>query len=202
MDLVKELWQAAVTLRGSIEPAEYKRVVLPIIFLRFLSLQQEHPRPGAFPVPKKARWSELLKHASDEDIKVRLDDALEALERAYPAKLRGLLPRIYAASNMERHNVTRLLHLFSREVFTQGHGGEDLLGRVYEYFIGEFASTEGKRGGEYFTPTSIVRLLVSMLEPARGVVYDSCTRISSRSTAASSRSSARRARSSPIASAG
>ncbi|MBN1208091.1 MAG: SAM-dependent DNA methyltransferase [Myxococcaceae bacterium] len=174
MELVKELWQAAVTLRGSIEPAEYKRFVLPIIFLRFLSLRSEHRRPGAFPVPKAARWDSLLAHAHDEDIKVRLDNALQALEKAYPDKLRGLLPRIYAASHMDRHNVTRLLHLFSREVFSRQHGGEDLLGRVYEYFIGEFASSEGKRGGEYFTPASIVRLLVAMLEPTRGIVYDPC----------------------------
>jgi type I restriction enzyme M protein len=174
MELIKELWQAAVTLRGSIEPAEYKRFVLPLIFLRFLSLRAEHRRPGAGPVPKKARWSELLAHAGDDDIKVRLDEALEALETTYPASLSGLLPRIYAASHMDRQNVTRLLHLFSRDIFTQGHGGEDLLGRVYEYFIGEFASSEGKRGGEYFTPASIVRLLVAMLEPTRGVVYDPC----------------------------
>jgi type I restriction enzyme M protein len=174
MDLVKELWQAAVSLRGSIEPADYKRFVLPIIFLRFLSLQHERRRAGAFPVPRKARWSELLAHARDDDIPVRLDDALEALERAYPDKLRGLLPRLYARANLERHTVTRLLELFSREVFTQEHGAEDLLGRVYEYFIGEFASSEGKRGGEYFTPASIVRLLVAMLEPTKGIVYDPC----------------------------
>ncbi len=172
--MVQELWQAAVTLRGSIEPAEYKRFVLPIIILRFLSLASERRRPGALPVPKAARWSELLAHAEDDDILVRLDNALEALEKAYPKRLGGLLPSIYAASHMERHNVTRLLHLFSGEVFTRGSGGEDLLGRVYEYFIGEFASSEGKRGGEYFTPACIVRLLVAMLEPTQGVVYDPC----------------------------
>src|SRR5690242_18027244 len=109
--MVQELWQAAVTLRGSIEPAEYKRFVLPIIFLRFLSLASERRRPGALSVPKAARWSELLAHAGDEDILVRLDNALEVLEKTYPKRLRGLLPRIYSASNMERHNVTRLLHL-------------------------------------------------------------------------------------------
>jgi type I restriction enzyme M protein len=172
--MVQELWQAAVTLRGSIEPAEYKRFVLPLIFLRYLSLASERRKPGALPVPKAARWSELLAHAEDDDILVRLDNALEALEKAYPKRLRGLLPRIYAASNMERHNVTRLLHLFSREVFTRGPGGEDLLGHVYQYFLGEFAASEGKRGGEYFTPASIVRLLVAMLEPTRGIVYDPC----------------------------
>jgi type I restriction enzyme M protein len=172
--MVQELWQAAVTLRGSIEPAEYKRFVLPLIFLRYLSLASERRRPGALPVPKAARWSELLAHAEDDDILLRLDNALQALEKAYPEPLRGLLPRIYAASNMERHNVRRLLHLFSREVFTRSPDGEDLLGRVYQYFLGEFAASEGKRGGEYFTPASIVQLLVAMLEPTRGTVYDPC----------------------------
>lgn len=173
MDLVKELWQAAVALRGAIEPAEYKRFVLPFILLRLLSIRWEKRRPGALPIPKKARWSELLAHAEDADIKLRLDDALESLEKAYPDPLRGMLPRIYAASHVDRHIVTRLLHLFSCDVFNHGDG-EDFLGRIYQYFIGEFASSEGKRGGEYFTPTSIVQLLVAMLEPTRGIVYDPC----------------------------
>lgn len=207
-ELIKELWQAAVNLRGSIEPADYKRYVLPIIFLRFLSLRYERRREElekliadsnsdyhttdpkvaksiledpdeyaqarTFIVPKKARWSELLQHSQADDIKVRLDDALEALEKAYPEKLRGLLPRVYAGSNLDRENVTGLINLFSKDVFKQDHGGEDLVGRVYEYFIGEFANSEGKRGGEYFTPASIVRTLVAMLEPTEGVVFDPC----------------------------
>jgi type I restriction enzyme M protein len=105
---------------------------------------------------------------------VRLDNILELLEKTYPDKLRGLFPRIYAGSNLEREGVTGLINLFSKDVFRQDHGGEDLIGRVYEYFIGEFASSEGKRGGEYFTPLSIVRTLVAMLEPDRGVVFDPC----------------------------
>ena len=207
-DLIKELWQAAVNLRGSIEPADYKRYVLPIIFLRFLSLRYERRRAeldaaladpdsdyytgdakaaqsvredpdeyraaGAFIVPKKARWEEILKQAQADDIKVRLDDVLELLEKTYPDKLRGLLPRIYAGSNLSRENVTGLINLFSKDIFRQDHGGEDLVGRVYEYFIGEFANSEGKRGGEYFTPVSIVRTLVAMLEPKQGVVFDPC----------------------------
>jgi type I restriction enzyme M protein len=207
-DLVKELWQAAVNLRGSIEPADYKRYVLPIIFLRFLSIRYERRRAeletliadpkseyhtkdkkaakailddpdeyrsvGAFIVPKEARWSEILSNAQADDIKIRLDDALEKLEKTYPAKLRGLLPRIYAGSNLDRESVTGLINLFSKDVFKQDHGGEDLIGRVYEYFIGEFANSEGKRGGEYFTPQSIVRTLVAMLEPKSGVVFDPC----------------------------
>lgn len=206
--LMKELWQSAVTLRGSIEPADYKRYVLPIIFLRFLSLRYERRREelevlladpksdyftkdararariladadeyraaGAFIVPEKARWSYILQHAQADTIKSILDDALELLEKTYPDKLRGLLPRIYAGSNLDREGVTGLINLFSKDIFKQDHGGEDLVGRVYEYFIGEFANSEGKRGGEYFTPVSIVRTLVAMLEPAEGVVFDPC----------------------------
>jgi type I restriction enzyme M protein len=203
VDLTKELWQAAVKLRGSIEPADYKRYVLPIIFLRFLSLRfdkrraeleflvrdpkseyfgdkksltdpDEYRAAGAFIIPEDARWENILKHAQADDIKVRLDNILELLEKTYPDKLRGLFPRIYAGSNLEREGVTGLINLFSKDVFRQDHGGEDLIGRVYEYFIGEFASSEGKRGGEYFTPLSIVRTLVAMLEPDRGVVFDPC----------------------------
>ena len=134
----------------------------------------EYRAAGAFIVPKKARWEEILKQAQADDIKVRLDDALELLEKTYPDKLRGLLPRIYAGSNLSRENVTGLINLFSKDIFRQDHGGEDLVGRVYEYFIGEFANSEGKRGGEYFTPVSIVRTLVAMLEPKQGVVFDPC----------------------------
>ena len=207
-DLVKELWEAAVNLRGSIEPADYKRYVLPIIFLRFLSLRYEKRRhqlaeliadpkseyhttnpevadeilndpdeyrsAGAFIVPKRARWDNIRTQAQADDIKTRLDDILELLEKEYPDKLRGLLPRIYAGSNLARENVTGLINLFSKDIFKEDHAGEDLIGRVYEYFIGEFASSEGKRGGEYFTPASIVRLLVAMLEPTKGVVFDPC----------------------------
>lgn len=202
-DLTKQLWQAAVTLRGSIEPADYKRYVLPIVFLRFLSLRYEKRRgeletlvnnqgseyfgdenalndpdeyrsAGAFIIPEEARWENIRKAAQADDIKVRLDKVLELLERKYPDKLRGLLPPIYAGSNMTAESLRGLINIFSKDVFTLGHGGEDLIGRVYEYFIGEFASSEGKRGGEYFTPVSIVKTLVAMLEPTSGVVFDPC----------------------------
>jgi len=201
--LTKELWQAAVNLRGSVEPADYKRYVLPIIFLRFLSLRYEKRRAeleraikepgseyyrdkraltdpdeyrsaGAFIIPEAARWDNIRKVAQADDIKIRLDNILELLENTYPDKLKGLLPRIYAGSNLERENVTGLINLFSKDIFKQDHDGQDLIGRVYEYFIGEFASSEGKRGGEYFTPSSIVRLLVAMLEPTQGKVFDPC----------------------------
>jgi len=207
-DLMKQLWEAAVNLRGMIEPADYKRYVLPIIFLRFLSMRYEKRRAelvelvaepkseyyvktpaqreavlndpdeyaafGTFVVPEEARWSTIVHRAQQDDIKNYLDDVLDLLERTYPEKLRGLLPRIYAGANLEAENVRGLINLFSRDIFQRETGGEDLIGRVYEYFIGEFASSEGKRGGEYFTPASIVRTLVAMLEPQRGRVFDPC----------------------------
>lgn len=201
--LTKELFQAAITLRGSVEPADYKRYVLPIIFLRFLSLRydrrraeletlvadknseyygdkaaihdpDEYRRVGAFVIPEAARWENLRKAAQADDIKVKLDDVLESLENQYPDKLKGLLPRIYAGSNMDAISVRGLINLFSKDIFEADHGGDDLIGRVYEYFIAEFASSEGKRGGEYFTPVSIVKTLVAMLEPENGIVFDPC----------------------------
>jgi type I restriction enzyme M protein len=206
--LIRELWEAAVALRAAIEPADYKRYVLPIIFLRFLSLNfhrrrqelaslvreprsdyyttdpqmvldiledpDEYRSVGAFVLPEKARWEYIRERAQADDIKTILDDALETLETTYPEKLRGLLPRIYSGSNLPRESVTGLINLFSKDVFKTDHGGADLIGKVYEYFIGEFADSEGKRGGEYFTPVSIVRTLVAMLEPEAGTVFDPC----------------------------
>lgn len=177
--------------------------MLPIIFLRFLSLRFEHRREeleglvrdesseyfgddaaldypeeyrsvGAFILPSEARWENIVRIAQVDDIKVRLDNILDLLEQKYPDQLRGLLPPVYAGSNLSRENVTGLINLFSKDLFRLNHKGEDLIGRVYEYFIGEFASSEGKRGGEYFTPASIVRTLVAMLEPDQGVVFDPC----------------------------
>lgn len=208
MALVKELWQAAVELRDSIEPADYKRYVLPLIFLRFLSIRyrrrrdeltqlvgepksdyytpsekaakailkdpDEYRAAGAFMVPERASWEYIRTRARADNIKVILDEALDLLERTYPKQLKGLLPPIYAGSNLDNESVAGLINLFSKEVFEQSHNGEDLIGRVYEYFIGEFANSEGKRGGEYFTPLSIVRTLVAMLEPQEGVVFDPC----------------------------
>jgi len=206
-ELMKELWEAAVALRGTIEPADYKRYVLPIIFLRFLSLRYEKRRAeltsyvqeghtgydvgienletvlsdpdeyrsgGAFVIPENARWKTIVENAQRDDIKTYLDDVLQLLEDTYPDKLRGLLPRIYAGSNLSPDNLRGLINIFSRDAFRQDHGGEDLIGRVYEYFIGEFANSEGKRGGEYFTPISIVKTLVALLEPTEGIVFDPC----------------------------
>ena len=124
-------------------------------------------------VPVEARWDSIIKIARADDIKIQLDNVLALLEKTFP-KLKGLLPPIYAGSNLGRENIAGLINLFSKDIFKSGGGGIDMLGRVYEYFIGEFASSEGKRGGEYFTPASIVNLLVAMLEPTEGKVFDPC----------------------------
>lgn len=200
----RELWAAAVQLRGTVAPADYKHYVLPLLFLRYLSLRYqerrgelkrlleerdspyytgdpesdaqvledptEYERENVFVVPEEASWSYLRKHARAADIKHKLDAAMKLLEETHP-KLAGVLPRIYAASNLEPDQVAGLINLFSRDVFAQRNGA-DLLGRTYEYFISNFASTEGNRGGEFFTPSSIVRLLVELLEPSTGKVFD------------------------------
>jgi type I restriction enzyme M protein len=158
-ELLRELWNAAVTLRGSIEPADYKRYVLPLIFLRFLSLRYERRRAelenliadpssdyhgltrvredpdeyragGAFIVPEPARWANIVNMAQADDVKIQLDNILTVLEDTYPDRLRGLLPRIYAGSNLSADNVRGLINLFSKDIFTYDHGGEDLIGRV------------------------------------------------------------------------
>jgi type I restriction enzyme M protein len=206
-ELLKELWNAAVALRGNIEPSDYKRYVLPLIFLRFLSLRFEKRRAEidteiadpksdlhttdkqialdilndadnytskqTFLVPEDARWDNIIKIARADDVKIQLDKILALLEKTFP-KLKGLLPPIYAGSNLDKENIAGLINLFSKDIFKSTVGGMDMLGRVYEYFIGEFASSEGKRGGEYFTPASIVKLLVAMLEPTEGKVFDPC----------------------------
>lgn len=208
INFIRELWEAAVALRGSIEPADYKRYVLPLIFIRYLSLKYEdryaellkfvndpssdyftkdkkaqeriltdetfYREAGAFLIPKEAQWPTILANAQKDDIKLLVDKALEALEKKYPDQLRGLLPQTYAGSNLSKEHLAGLINLFSSDIIVSQMHTIDFLGQVYEYFIGEFANTEGKRGGEYFTARSVVRTLVTMLEPKEGKVFDPC----------------------------
>ncbi len=199
-----ELWSAAVALRGNVAPADYKHYVLPLLFLRYLSLKyekrreeliqevrehrkvmpsqanmdylleepDEYKKANAFMLPEQARWDHLVKHAQDDKIKIIVDDALEVVGKEHP-KLQGIMPRIFANSNLDADALRSLITLFSKEVFSSKSGQAlDMLGKTYEYFIGNFASTEGARGGEYFTPESVVRVLVECMEPKEGVVFD------------------------------
>lgn len=201
----KELWETAVSLRGTVAPADYKHYVLPLLSLRYLSLRYEQRRTvlerllkdessdyytgdpdideeilsdpveyekeNVFVIPAEAAWDYLRRHARADDIKLKIDNAIRLLEEKYPERLGGVLPRIYAGSNLTVDQVAGLINLFSKDVFARENGA-DRLGRTYEYFITNFADTEGNRGGEFFTPRSIVKLLVEMLEPKGGTVFD------------------------------
>jgi type I restriction enzyme M protein len=187
------LWAAADKLRGNMDSAEYKHVVLGLIFLKYISdaFEELHTRLAAeegadpeekdeylaenvFWVPAEARWQRLQDAAKQPEIGVLIDAAMDAIERENPA-LRGVLPKDYARPALDKRRLGELIDLIG----TLGLGGEehrskDLLGRVYEYFLGQFAGKEGKKGGEFYTPRSVVRLLVEMIEPYQGRVYDPC----------------------------
>jgi len=190
-----QLWQMADALRGSMDAAEYKHVVLGLIFLKYISdaFEALHARletereQGADPedpdeyraenvfwVPPKARWTHLQSQAKQPTIGELVDEAMEAIERDNPA-LKGVLPKDYARPTLDKTRLGQLIDLISNiQVGDEAARAKDVLGRVYEYFLSQFASAEGKKGGEFYTPRCIVRLLVEMLEPYRGRVYDPC----------------------------
>jgi len=200
------LFEAANKLRGSVESAEYKHLVLGLIFLKYISDafeqrrrqlkteladpesesyledqaareevledRDEYAAENVFWVPEQARWANLLAAASQPDIARRIDDALAAIERENPG-LRNVLPRIYVRAPLSAELLGSLLETIAKIGFGKDPGeARDILGRTYEYFIKEFARAEGHRGGEFFTPAPVARLLVEMLEPFEGRVFD------------------------------
>ena len=188
-----ELFKAADKLRGNMEPSDYKHVVLGLIFLKYISdafeakhaaLMAEDPlaaedkdeytADNIFWVPKEARWSHLRANAKHPAIGVLIDEAMRAIEKDNES-LKGVLPKEYARPALNKVMLGELIDLLSNiGLGDQAHRTKDILGRVYEYFLGQFAGAEGKRGGEFYTPRSVVRVLVEMLEPYRGRVYDPC----------------------------
>jgi len=190
----RQLFLAADKLRGSMEPSDYKHVVLGLIFLKHISDRFEAKRAeilekrgeaaaedrdrylaeAIFWVPKSARWTHLQANAKQPDIGKRIDDAMIAIEQENPS-LKGVLPKDYSRPALSALRLGELIDLFSNIALAQAaNNGNDVLGRVYEYFLAEFAGSEGKRGGEFYTPSHVVRLLVEMLEPYEGRVYDPC----------------------------
>jgi type I restriction enzyme M protein len=188
------LWQAADKLRGNLDASEYKHVVLGLIFLKYISDTFEEKRsalradPEADPedrdeylaenvfwVPPPARWDYLQAKAKQPEIGKLLDDAMDAIEHDNP-RLRGVLPKDYARPALDKRRLGELIDLIG----TVGLGdrenrSRDIIGRVYEYFLGQFASAEGKKGGDFYTPRQLVRLLVEMLAPRpRSRIYDPC----------------------------
>ncbi len=197
------LWQAADKLRGTVDAAEYKHVVLGLIFLKYISdafearratlveelkadgiegeraetlleSRDEYTAENVFWVPPEARWGNIQDHGKQPDIAKLIDDAMYAIERDNP-KLKGKLPRDYARRGIPAERMGGLIDLISgMAIGTDQARAKDVLGRVYEYFLGKFAAAEGKLGGEFFTPRSVVRLLVEMIEPYEGRAYDPC----------------------------
>ena len=190
-----ELWRMADALRGSMDAAEYKHVVLGLIFLKYISdaFEEMHARledeqhEGADPedpdeyraenifwVPPEARWSHLKAQAKQSVIGRLVDDAMAAIERDNSV-LKDVLPKDYARPSLDKQRLGQLVDMISNiRVGDADARSKDVLGRVYEYFLSQFASAEGKKGGEFYTPRCIVKLLVEMLEPWRGRVYDPC----------------------------
>jgi type I restriction enzyme M protein len=193
-DLEKTLWATADKLRNNMDAAEYKHVVLGLIFLKYISDafdelhlrlkadslsdaedKDEYLAENVFFVPPTARW-QYLQHerAKLPSIGKDIDDAMEAIEKENP-NLKGVLPKDYARPALDKKRLGELVDMIGNVGFNQkGHSSKDLLGRVYEYFLGMFADAEGKRGGQFYTPQSIVKLLVEMLEPYKGRIYDGC----------------------------
>lgn len=194
--LEKKLWKAADKLRKNMDAAEYKHIVLGLIFLKYISDafeelyvqlvakaeseganpedKNEYTAEKVFYVPPSARWKWLQGRAKLTTIGKDVDDAMYAIEKDNPS-LRGVLPKVYAQEKLDKQSLGGLIDLFaSATLGTKEARNKDVLGRVFEYFLGEFALAEGKKGGQFYTPGSVVRLLVAMLEPYEGRVLDPC----------------------------
>jgi len=198
-----QLWKMADALRNNMDAAEYKHVVLGLIFLKYISdaFEAKHAELAAqvaagadpedpdeyraasiFWVPKEARWAFLKASAPQPTIGQIVDEAMAAIERDNPS-LKGVLPKDYGRPNLDKQRLGQLINLVSDIEFSgtrlAGAGdaaskAKDTLGRVYEYFLAQFASAEGKKGGQFYTPSHVVRVLVEMLAPYKGRVYDPC----------------------------
>ncbi|MBS3964284.1 MAG: SAM-dependent DNA methyltransferase [Methylomonas sp.] len=188
-----DLFKTADKLRGNMEPSDYKHVALGLIFLKYISDafeakhkallaedaqaaedKDEYLADNVFWVPKEARWSHLQANAKLPTIGTLIDDAMRAIEKDNES-LKGVLPKDYARPALNKVMLGELIDLISGIALNEeGDRSKDILGRVYEYFLGQFAGAEGKRGGEFYTPRSVVRVLVEMLEPYSGRVYDPC----------------------------
>ena len=193
----KQLWKAADKLRKNIDAAEYKHVVLGLIFLKYISDafedlhnklvagkgdyedanpedRDEYRAENVFFVPPSARWSYLLSRAKLPEIGKDVDNAMDAIERDNPS-LKGVLPKVYARQNLDPTSLGGLIDLVGNIALGDAKArSADVLGHVFEYFLGEFALAEGKKGGQFYTPRSVVELLVEMLEPYNGRVFDPC----------------------------
>ncbi|MBX2912670.1 MAG: SAM-dependent DNA methyltransferase [Cyclobacteriaceae bacterium] len=195
--LEKQLWKSADKLRKNIDAAEYKHVVLGLIFLKYISDafeelydklkagegeyagadpedKDEYKAENVFFVPEKARWSYLLSQAKQPTIGKSVDEAMDVIEKEN-VSLKGVLPKVYARQNLDPTSLGELIDMIGNIALGDAKArSADILGHVFEYFLGEFALAEGKKGGQFYTPRSVVELLVEMLEPYKGRVFDPC----------------------------
>lgn len=195
--LEKQLWKSADKLRKNIDAAEYKHVVLGLIFLKYISDafeelydklkagegeyagadpedKDEYKAENVFFVPEKARWSYLLSQAKQPTIGKSVDEAMDFIEKEN-VSLKGVLPKVYARQNLDPTSLGELIDMIGNIALGDAKArSADILGHVFEYFLGEFALAEGKKGGQFYTPRSVVELLVEMLEPYKGRVFDPC----------------------------
>ncbi len=189
----EELWKSADKLRNNMDPAEYKHVTLGLIFLIYISDsfeekyqelediefadpedRDEYLADNVFWVPKDARWDYIKSNAKKPEIGQIIDDAMVSIEKEN-IRLKGILNKNYARPTLDKRVLGEIVDLISSiKVGDKESQSKDVLGRVYEYFLSKFASAEGKGGGEFYTPNSIVNLLVEMIEPYHGRVYDPC----------------------------
>ena len=187
----KKLFKAADKLRKNIDAAEYKYVVLGLVFIKYISEsfnelhkkleadeysdpedRDEYLAENVFFVPEKARWSHIHNSAKLPSIGETIDEAMEEIEKENK-ELKNVLPKVYGKANLDKASLGQLVDLISNtELQAESENSKDLFGRVYEYFLGEFASAEGKKGGQFYTPKAIVKLMVEMIEPYKGRVYD------------------------------
>ncbi|QXE18854.1 class I SAM-dependent DNA methyltransferase [Clostridium sp. 001] len=209
LDFAAKLWSTCDRLRNNMESAEYKHIVLGLIFLKYISDsfeyrykelgemikdpknddyycdseedgieiledKDEYTSQNIFYVPEKARFSYILKNATQSDIGKIIDNAMELIEKENPKQLKGVLNKVYTRAPLDSHTLGEIIKTIGSIELYNKNDEMDILGRVYEYFLGKFAQQEGKGGGEFFTPDSVVRLLVEMIEPLNGRVYDGC----------------------------
>jgi len=187
----QEIWAAADILRGNMDAGEYKHVVLGLIFLKYISDKFEeryrelaaddddvedkdaYAEVNVFFVPSSARWSVIADAAHKEEIGTVIDDATRAIEKENK-RLKDILPKNYARDELDKRRLGNVVDLFTNIQMIEHGTDKDILGRTYEYCLSKFAEQEGKRAGEFYTPSCVVRTLVEVLQPFKGRVYDPC----------------------------
>ncbi|MGL4986336.1 MAG: N-6 DNA methylase [Treponemataceae bacterium] len=189
----KQIWEAACTLRGNMDAAEYKHIILGLIFLKYISDsfeekynalvlegegfendKDEYLCENIFYVPPSARWDTISKAAHSQEIGIVIDAAMRAIEADNPKQLKDILPKNYARPELDKRRLGEIVDIFTNIKMIDYQDEKDVLGRAYEYCLSQFASQEGKNAGEFYTPSCVVRTLVEILKPYNGIVYDPC----------------------------